>query len=99
MKNKQEIYIGGTKYFVKHVDRIKKPKGVYGRHVEIFGQFRPRTNEVVIRRSLGYSRNTTITHELIHAISHELCFMLSEQQVDALSRELVGTLSQLGIIK
>ena len=99
MKGRKEIYIGGSKYFLKSVDRIKKPPGKYGKNVQIFGQFRPDNHEIAFINKLGYQKNITIVHELLHAIAFEFGGSLSEDDINVLSRELVGSMSQLGIIK
>ena len=99
MKGRKTIYIGGTKYFIKSVDRIKKTPGLYGKNIQIYGQFRPKSHEIACIRGLGYQKNVTLVHELLHAITYEFCGNLSEEDINLLSRELVGSLCQLGIIK
>jgi hypothetical protein len=99
LKAKKVIYIGGAKYVVKIVDRIKKPPGKFGKNVQIFGQFRPKTHEIAYIKGLSSQKNITLVHELLHAISFEFDGNLREEDINLLSRELVGSLSQLGLLQ
>ena len=97
MKPKERVvYIGGVQYKVLGVDKIKGPK-VPNRF--ILGQFNPAARTVKYRNRLGSATNVTICHELLHAISHEMDLIMEEDIVDIISRELVGTMTQLGVIK
>ena len=97
-KMPRTIYIGGVPYKVRIQKSIAghlgKPKDV-----RIIGQFRPRTHEIIYRAGLREEKNSTIIHEIVHAIAHEFGFDLDEFRVDTLSREISGSLCQMGLLK
>ena len=94
-----KIHIGGTPYFVKRVGEIRDLENVCKPGVKILGQFRSKTNSIVVLNRLGYQKHTTLVHELIHAIDREFDVGISEEYVDLLAREIVGSLSQLRLFK
>lgn len=90
------IYIGGAKYTVGFANKL------YGPHRKgstILGQQNPKTGTIRLLKGLNRELNTTLIHELVHAISWEHDIRMTEEIVDTLSRELAGSLGQLGVIK
>ena len=97
MRRKPKIvFIGGAKYKIYKVGRISGPVRRGGR---ILGQFRPRDGSILILNRLKQQHNITLLHEVIHAICWELDLHTDEMAVDKISRELVGAMSQLGMLK
>lgn len=95
-KKPKIVFIGGAKYHVYRVGKISGPVRKGGR---ILGQFRPNEGKILVLNKLKQQHNITITHELIHAICWELDLHTDEIAVDKISRELVGAMSQLGMLK
>ncbi len=97
MRRKPKIvFIGGAKYRVYKVRNITGPVRKGGR---ILGQFRPKDGKILVLDKLRQQHNITITHELVHAICWELDLHTDEMAVDKISRELVGAMSQLGMLR
>lgn len=93
---KRDIYIGGSKYTFDVVDKL------YGPHRKgstILGQHNPRNGTIKLLKKLNRELNTTLLHEILHAVAWEHDLRMCEDVVDTVSRELSGALGQLGVLK
>jgi hypothetical protein len=93
---KKSFYIGGTKHTIEQVDTIS---GLRIKKATILGQYHGKYAKIRYIKGLGVRKNSTILHELVHAIGQEYDYNLTEEFVDVFSREICGALSQLGMIQ
>ena len=95
-KKPKIVFIGGVKHKVFSSDEISGPRR---RGMRILGQYRPISGEILYKTRLGVEKNITITHEILHAVDHQFDIGLPEITVDIISREIVGAMSQLGMLR